>query len=250
MLEFLKPSWQQLNNEWQSFLQQDCFNRLIKIDKKLNEIAQKETIYPPQNNIFRALYSLAPAKVKIVILGQDPYHGENEANGLAFAVNPGITQPPSLRNIFKELRREYTQAEKEDSLDNNSANSDSTIAAPTSKLESKLLNSWAEQGVLLLNAALTVIKQRPNSLSQIGWHYITDQIIHYVSGQSPACVFMLWGNYARSKKLLVNPNQHLVLEAAHPSPLSANRGFFGCNHFKLANQFLIKRSIIPINWFM
>ncbi len=228
MLKYLEPSWQQLHPKWQEFFNGSCINQLIAIDEKLTEISHKEIIFPPRESIFRALYPLTPDKTKIVILGQDPYHGENQSMGLAFAVNPGVKHPPSLKNIFKELALEYNPL--------------------LTKFESSLLQSWANQGVLLLNASLTVIKDKANSLAYIGWHKITDLIIQHISDQSPHCVFMLWGNYAREKKGLIDQSRHLILEAVHPSPLSANRGFFGCNHFKLANQYLDNKHIEPINW--
>ena len=226
-LNYLAESWLQIDQNWKEFLSTSCGGRLQDIDQQLSYLATEQTIYPPKAQILRAL-CIAPQKIKVVILGQDPYHGENEANGLSFAVNSGIKLPPSLRNIFKELSAEYNvQPEIQNAA---------------------LLESWTQQGVLLLNATLTVIKDQANSLAHIGWQTISDQIIHHISNETEHCVFILWGNFARSKKSLIDTNKHLILESVHPSPLSAHRGFFGCNHFKLSNQFLLEHKISPINW--
>ncbi len=226
-LNFLAESWKSIAPQWQDFLKQSSQHELCAIDCELTRLAQKHTIYPPAKETLRGLIN-PPSMIKVIILGQDPYHGDGEANGLAFAVNPGIKTPPSLRNIFKELINEYNP----------------TLFAPTAML----LNSWEQQGVLLLNACLSVIKDQANSLANIGWHTITDRIIQHISDTNQHCVFLLWGNFARSKKNLIDTNKHLILEAAHPSPLSASRGFFGCNHFKLANQYLASHQIEEINW--
>lgn len=226
-LHFLAESWKTIAPQWQDFLKQSLEHELSSIDDKLTELAQEHTIYPPAKETLRALLN-PPSAIKVVILGQDPYHGEDEANGLAFAVNPEIKTPPSLRNIFKELINEYNPS----------------LFAPTATL----LNSWERQGVLLLNASLSVIKDQANSLAKIGWHTVTDQIIQHISNSNQHCVFLLWGNFARGKKELIDSTKHFILEAAHPSPLSASRGFFGCNHFKLANQYLASHQIKEINW--
>jgi uracil-DNA glycosylase len=225
---YLKPSLTQIDSYWQSFLLERCYAQLITIDKTLtNQVLSGASILPPAPQIFRALYG-KPSQIKVVILGQDPYHGPNQANGLAFAVNPGITPPPSLQNIFKEIALEYQ------------------IPRPFT-LNSSLLQ-WAKQGVVLLNASLSVLQNAANSHAQIGWHSVTDHIISEISAQAQACAFLLWGNYAKSKKTLISLDKHCVLEAVHPSPLSASRGFFGCGHFKAANQFLAANSITPIDW--
>jgi uracil-DNA glycosylase len=226
-LNFLSGSWKSIAPQWQDFLKRSSQHELGAIDCELTELAQKHVIYPPAIETLRALFN-PPSAIKVVILGQDPYHGDGEANGLAFAVNPGIKIPPSLRNIFKELVNEYNP--------------------PLFVPAARLLNSWEHQGVLLLNASLSVIKDQANSLAKIGWHTITDRIIQHISDNNEHCVFLLWGNFARGKKELIDTNKHLVLEAAHPSPLSASRGFFGCNHFKLANQYLTCHQIKEINW--
>ena len=225
---YLANAWAKLHPDWQKFLLQKHATELQQIDQQLTMLANQVSIYPPRELTFRALDFCQAAQTKVVILGQDPYHGDNEANGLAFAVNPGITPPPSLRNIFKELALEY----------------------PNTNLvyDSELLASWAVQGVLLLNSTLSVIKDQANSLAKLGWQQITNSIIEHICRVNPHCVFILWGNYARSKKTLINPIKHLILEAVHPSPLAAYRGFFGCNHFKLANQFLAHHNICEINW--
>lgn len=226
-LNYLNPSFASIASDWQLFLKHNCAEILSEIDDKLIELSTDNIIYPPRELILRAL-QLSAKDCKVVILGQDPYHGESEANGLSFAVNSNIKTPPSLRNIFKELSLEYS--------------------ADLSVLNHELLSNWFEQGVMLLNASLTVLKDQANSLAKIGWHEITDKIIHQISQSNSGCVFILWGNFARSKATLIDSNKHLILESVHPSPLSANRGFFGCNHFKLANEFLTTKGIVPINW--
>ncbi len=186
-----------------------------------------KTIFPPKDEIFRALEKLPYDEVKVVIIGQDPYHGENEAHGLAFSVKKGVRIPPSLRNIFKELKNEYEDFE----IPNNGC-----------------LMPWVEEGVLLLNATLTVEKDKANSHKNIGWQNFTDKIIEFINQKEEPVVFLLWGNFAISKKSLITNPKHLILESVHPSPLSASRGFFGNGHFVKANQFLEKNSIKPINW--
>jgi len=228
MLTYLSTDWELLDPYWQRFFTQTCWLNLIDIDNQLLQINKSSIIYPPRGTIFSAFEGLTPATIKVVILGQDPYHGENEANGLAFAVNENVKIPPSLRNIFKELLIEFNQ--------------------PSGSTFDSTLKNWKQQGVLLLNSSLTVIKDQPNSLSQIGWHTVTDLIIQHISLLSQNCVFMLWGNYARTKKNFVDKSKHLILESVHPSPLSANRGFFGCDHFKKANLFLAAKNHAVINW--
>jgi uracil-DNA glycosylase len=225
-LDYLAQSYQHIHPAWQSILAEKCGDELNDLDRHLTNAAKEIIIFPPRMQTLRAL-ELSPEKIKVIILGQDPYHGENQANGLAFAVNHGIKAPPSLRNIFKELRIEYPALQN----------------LPTNDLL-----FWQQQGVLLLNTTLTVIKDQANSMSKIGWQTISDTIISHLTSTNSCCVFMLWGNFARSKHiLLTNPSQ-LILEAAHPSPLSANRGFFGCNHFLLANEYLQNQKKSPITW--
>lgn len=183
-------------------------------------------IFPPGSLIFNA-FNLTPLQnVKVVILGQDPYHGMGQAHGLAFSVPEGVSFPPSLRNIFKELQ------------------ADIGISIPyTGSLE-----GWARQGVLLLNTTLTVRESQPMSHAGHGWEAFTDAAIKAVSDHRENVVFMLWGSHAASKKPLVDTSKHYVLQAPHPSPLSASRGFFGCHHFSLANKYLAEHNITPIDW--
>jgi uracil-DNA glycosylase len=228
ILNYLASDWNNLDKSWQDFFATSCSGILEKIDQQLSIIANNSTIYPPQGKIFNSLSGLSLKQIKVIIIGQDPYHGENEANGLAFAVDEKIKLPPSLRNIFKELILEYNPI--------------------LTNLDGSLLEYWKSQGVLLLNSTLTVIKDQANSLAKIGWQTVTDAIIAKISQENKNCVFILWGNYARNKKPLIDTNKHLILEGVHPSPLSANRGFFGCNHFKLANEYFEKYGLSTIDW--
>jgi uracil-DNA glycosylase len=184
-------------------------------------------IFPPENQIFEAFKLTSIQNTKVVILGQDPYHGEEEANGLCFSVNKGIRVPPSLRNIYKELATDINHFKTP-----NHGN----------------IENWAKQGVLLLNTSLTVIKDQANSHSKIGWHQFTNKIIETISNQKEHVVFILWGKNAHDKMEFINPNKHLVLKGIHPSPLSASRGFFGCKHFSKTNDYLVSKNLTPINW--
>ncbi len=206
--EFNKPYFIQLVNH-------------IKTEKE-----QGKLIYPKGSNIFNAFNKTPLEKVKVVILGQDPYHGPNQAHGLSFSVQKGIPFPPSLQNIFKELQR------------------DTGTPYPSHGD----LSSWAQQGVFLLNASLTVRAAEPMSHSQIGWAIFTDAVIRTISKDCPKVVFMLWGKFAQEKQTLIDSSKHLVLKAPHPSPLSAHQGFVGCGHFSACNHFLAKNGIDPINW--
>lgn len=226
-LIYLKPAFTNISLDWQDLLNQNCHDALVNIDKQLLEVSKTNIIYPPSNLIFNALYKTPLKNTKVVILGQDPYHGDGEANGLAFSVNNDIKIPPSLRNIFKELALE---------------------TGYQVNLSGEKLNEWATQGVLLLNSSLTVIKDKPNSLAHIGWQYVTDQIIYAISNNCNNIVFMLWGGFAQKKATLINQFKHLILSSTHPSPLSAHRGFIGCNHFNLANEYLSQNAIKPIMW--
>ncbi len=198
--------------------------------KSLHEFVYKayeeRTIFPDKKNIFAALKYTPYENVKVVILGQDPYHGLGEAHGLSFSVCPGVKTPPSLQNIYKELNQELGCY-----IPNNG-----------------YLMKWARQGVLLLNSVLTVQKDTPASHRGKGWEIFTDRIIEEVNKKEEPVVFLLWGSFARSKKSLITNPKHLILEAPHPSPFSARSGFFGCNHFKKANEFLEKNNITPIDW--
>lgn len=183
-------------------------------------------VYPPKNEIFSALQTVLPADVKVVIIGQDPYHGKGQANGMCFSVNDGIAFPPSLRNIFKELE------------------SDIGASQPTSGN----LHAWASQGVLLLNATLTVRKGDANSHQNSGWGIFTDRVISELNRNYRAIAYMLWGSFAQQKAAQVDQTNNLILKAPHPSPFSAHKGFLGCKHFSKANAYLISHGKQPINW--
>ncbi len=198
--------------------------------KKLHKFVESEyihkTIFPPRQNIFRALNLCDYEDVKVVILGQDPYHELHQANGLAFSVYPGVRIPPSLVNIYKELSDDVKTF-----IPNNGD-----------------LTKWAKQGVLLLNNVLTVEQGKANSHAGIGWEIFTLNIVKALNKREKPMVFILWGNNARSKKQFIDTSKHLVLESAHPSPLSAHRGFFGSRPFSKTNEFLIKNNMTPIDW--
>lgn len=215
-----------LKNNWDNVIGEE-FGKpyFLKLCQFLHEEYEKYAVYPPKQRVFSALKTTDYPNVKAVILGQDPYHGAGQAHGLAFSVMPGVQPPPSLVNIFKEINDEYG----------------------THLGKNGCLISWAEQGVLLLNTALTVRQGQANSHKGQGWETFTDRVICALNDKPDPVVFMLWGSNARSKKALVTDPRHLVLEAAHPSPLSAFNGFFGCGHFKKANEFLQKFTT-PIDW--
>ncbi len=217
----IEESW---NNILQTEFEKDYFQS-IKI-KLLSEKTQGKIIFPPGPLIFNAFNSTPFEIVKVVILGQDPYHGDDEAMGLSFSVPDHIRIPPSLQNIFKELKNE---------------NEIDQIP------KSGNLSKWARQGVLLLNASLTVEKNHANSHKNMGWYEFTDAVIKILSEQKQNIVFMLWGNFAKQKKILIDSTKHLILEAAHPSPL-AGGAFFGCNHFRMANRYLQEHEIEKIDW--
>lgn len=218
-----------LNPEWKTILtdeiQKPYFeNLMIEVSQEYNDYI----CYPPENSIFEAFRSCNFSDLKVVIIGQDPYHGEGEANGLCFSVNENVKIPPSLRNIFRELN---------DDLGN--------IFFPTSGN----LTRWAEQGVLLLNATLTVRKDTPNSHKKLKWDRFTDAVIQKISNQKEHVVFLLWGNFAQKKGVLIDSSKHLVLECGHPSPMSANQGkWFGNKHFSKTNSYLKSKGITEINW--
>ncbi len=195
---------------------------------RVEALRKTKTVYPPPDSVFRALELTPFTKVKVAILGQDPYHGPGQANGLAFSVHEDVRLPPSLRNIFKEIQSDVYRVKAQDF--------------------SSDLTRWAVQGVLLLNATLTVEDGRPGSHQKLGWEQLTDQIVAELSRAREHLVFILWGAFARSKKTLIDTKKHLVLEAVHPSPLSASRGFFGCRHFSKTNRYLRRHNLSPINW--
>lgn len=198
----------------------------IKLHDFVDNEYKTKTIYPPRENIFLALKNTPYEYVKVVILGQDPYHGEGEAHGLCFSVNPGIKVPPSLQNIFKEIHR------------------DLGLKIPNNGY----LLKWARQGVLMLNSVLTVEKDKPASHQNKGWEIFTDTIIKKVNEKDTPVVFLLWGNFAKKKKELITNPIHLVLTSSHPSPFAVNYGFNGCSHFSKTNEFLIKNNMAPIDW--
>ncbi|MGC4057805.1 MAG: uracil-DNA glycosylase [Chitinophagaceae bacterium] len=217
----IEESWkEQLAQEFEDpyFAQLSTF---LKQEKQAGK-----TIYPAGPDIFRAFNTTPFDKVSVVLLGQDPYHNPGQAHGLSFSVPQGVPPPPSLVNIFKELHQ------------------DTGMPVP----RSGDLTSWAEQGVLLLNAALTVEAHKANSHSNIGWHRFTDAVIHAVAEKRKNIVFLLWGRFAQSKAAFIDPQQHLILKAAHPSPLSAHNGFFGCGHFSKTNEYLAHHNKKPIDW--
>jgi len=185
-----------------------------------------KTIYPPQKEIFNAFRETPYHQVKVVILGQDPYHGPGQAHGLSFSVQPNIKLPPSLRNIFQELHND--------------------LKLPMAT--QGCLSKWAAQGVLLLNTALSVERGQPQSHAHIGWTTFTDNVIRKLNHHPEPLVFLLWGAHAQSKQTLLDEQRHLVLIAAHPSPFSAHRGFLGCRHFSKANDFLMSKGREPIDW--
>lgn len=216
-----------VGNSWDQILEdeyhKDYFKKIVLY---INKAYKEREIYPPKNYILRALYLTDYKDVKVVILGQDPYHGTGEANGLAFAVNNGIKLPPSLKNIYKELN---------DDLNIKISNNGD-------------LTCWAKEGVLLLNSVLTVEKDKPASHKNLGWQEFTDAIIRKINEKDTPVVFILWGNFAKSKKSLITNPKHLVIESSHPSPFSCNYGFFGSKPFSKANNFLKEHNIKEIDF--
>lgn len=215
------------NNKWDEILNEEYHKDYFKnIVAFVNKVYKEKVIFPPKNRILSALDITDYDKVKVVILGQDPYHGIGEANGLAFSVNDGAKIPPSLKNIYKELY------------------DDLKVPIPnTGNLE-----SWANEGVLLLNSVLTVEKDKPASHKNIGWENFTDSIIKKINEKEEPVVFILWGNFAKSKKSLITNPKHLIIESSHPSPFSVNYGFFGSRPFSKTNKFLKENGIKEIDW--
>jgi uracil-DNA glycosylase len=214
---------------WQDFIdnqkQQAYFVALNEF--LTHEHALGKTIYPPESEIYRAFELTSLENVQVVIIGQDPYHGEGQAHGLAFSVKPGVKIPPSLVNIYKELKQD---------IDGFSIPSHGN------------LTKWAEQGVLLLNTVLTVEKSLAHSHAKSGWETFTDNVLHFLNSSEKSIIFVLWGSHAIKKGRLIKGEQHRILSGPHPSPLSAYRGFFGCSHFSKINQLLISNGSAPINW--
>ncbi len=217
----IEPSWKEVLNQEFS---KPYFLHIVNF-LKTEKMAGK-TIYPPGSLIFNAFNTTPFNKVKVVILGQDPYHGAGQAHGLSFSVPDGISPPPSLINIFMELH------------------ADTGVPMP----RHGNLTHWAEQGVLLLNASLTVRANEPMSHSKIGWAEFTDTVITKISLLKEKVVFLLWGKFAQEKQTLIDETKHLLLKAAHPSPFSADKGFFGCRHFSKTNAYLVENGIDPIDW--
>jgi uracil-DNA glycosylase len=225
---YLTPAFEGIHPAWIPILLSKRLEPLLKhIDTELyQQFSLEKRIYPQASDIFKALRFVSPEDIKVVILGQDPYHGVGEAMGLSFSVPPAIRIPPSLRNIYKEQV------------------SDLNISSPNNGD----LTHWAQQGVLLLNSVLTVEADQAGSHAKLGWQTVSDELIDAVNRLNPACVFMLWGNWAKLKAERIDSARHLILSAAHPSPLSANRGFHGCKHFSQANQWLMEKRHAAINW--
>ena len=218
----------QIESSWKHLLKDEFtkpYFQQIALHLKTEKSAGK-TIYPPGQKIFNAFNQLPFENVKVVLLGQDPYHGEGQAMGLSFSVPKNMNPPPSLKNIYKELH------------------DDIGMKIPTHGD----LSSWADQGVLLLNASLTVRANEPNSHAMIGWHEFTNTVIRKLSDEKKGLVFLLWGKFAQEKTFLIDQSKHYVLKAAHPSPFSAHNGFFGCRHFSKTNQLLMKQGFEPIDW--
>jgi len=216
-----------INNEWYKVLEAQfrapyfsCLTEFVKQERETSEV------YPPKEFIFNAFNKTPLHKVKVVLLGQDPYHGVGQAHGLSFSVPNGIKIPPSLRNIYKEL------------------NSDINFKIPNHGN----LEKWANQGVLLLNATLTVRAENAGSHQKKGWETFTDSVIKCISDNTEGVVFLLWGNYAQKKECLIDQTKHKILKAVHPSPLSASRGFFGCKHFSKTNEYLSEKGKETIDW--
>ena len=214
---------------WQHLLGQEkaepYFVETLSQIKQARQAGQ--VIYPPDADVFNAFKLTSLDNLKVVILGQDPYHGPNQAHGLAFSVRRGVRVPPSLQNMYKELALEYPD-----------------FQIP----EHGCLEHWAEQGVLLLNTVLTVVATQPNSHRHLGWEQFTDKVIASISSQCQGVVFLLWGSHAQKKGRFIDRQRHHVLEAPHPSPLSAHRGFLGCGHFKQANSLLQQQGKSGIDW--
>ena len=217
-----------IEDSWKKVLKdeftKDYFLQIVTFIK--TEKAAEKIIYPPGGLMFNAFDKTPFDKVKVVLLGQDPYHNPGQAHGLSFSVPQGVQKPPSLQNIFKELK------------------TDLGLEIPTDGN----LEKWAAQGMLLLNASLTVRKNEPGSHSKIGWLQFTDAVIKKISEEKNGIVFLLWGKFAQDKQALIDETKHHVLKAAHPSPFSADKGFFGCKHFSKTNEFLMQEGLQPIDW--
>ena len=222
--EFL---FNQVNNEWLSIFKSEVNKKYFKlIIEELESCSKENILCPIPKNIFRAFKKTSFSNLKVVIVGQDPYHGRGQANGLSFAVNNDQITPPSLKNIFNEVEN------------------DLKIRTNTKKN----LESWADQGVLMLNSSLSVKSGKPNSHQNLGWNKFTDKILKHISGNKNNVVFFLWGNFAKQKKQLIDKNKHLILSSSHPSPLSSYISFNGCKHFSKSNKYLKQNNLNEINW--
>ncbi|RAO75856.1 uracil-DNA glycosylase [Dyella jiangningensis] len=217
----LEPSWKERIGDYLGRPDMQALSAFLRTEKQAGKV-----IYPPGPEIFAAFDHTPFDAVRVVILGQDPYHGPNQAHGLCFSVRPGVQTPPSLQNIFKEINR------------------DLGIAPP----DHGCLTPWADRGVLLLNATLTVQQAAAGSHQGKGWEGFTDAAIDALNREREGLVFMLWGSYAQKKGQLIDARRHCVLRSVHPSPLSAHRGFLGCGHFSAANRYLESRGVAPIDW--
>lgn len=217
----IEASWKKILEEE---FEKEYFKGLIHFIKTEKEAGK--VIFPPGPLFFQAFEKTPFEKIKVVILGQDPYHNPGQANGLSFSVQDGVRKPPSLLNIFKELK------------------DDLGLEIP----ESGNLEGWAKEGVLLLNSSLSVRQGEPGSHGRAGWVNFTDAVIRKISDERKNVVFLLWGNFAQAKEALIDQSKHFILKAPHPSPLSANRGFLGCKHFSQTNKILMQEGIQPINW--
>ena len=216
-----------LHWKWKAFLREELnSNNFLAITSALAIERKSHIILPVNDAIFNAFNFTKPSNIKVVILGQDPYHGKGQADGLSFSVPNGVKIPPSLRNIFKELK------------------SDLNHSAPSNGK----LNSWAKQGVLLLNATLTVREKKAGSHQKLGWESFTDSVIKKISDEKEGIIFLLWGAFAQKKSVLIDTDKHHILTTTHPSPFSAYRGFLGCKHFSKTNKLLFNNNQKPINW--
>ena len=216
-----------LNNDWIEFLQDELESDSFKLTLKKVDLERKRFVIFPKNKLVFYTFNKTPlSKVKVVILGQDPYHGKGQAHGLSFSVPNGIKAPPSLRNIFKELKH------------------DLKLTPP----DNGNLTKWAEQGVLLLNSTLTVREKEAGSHQKIGWESFTDSVISELSSKKNGIIFLLWGTFAHQKADLIDTKKHYILKTTHPSPFSAYRGFLGCKHFSKTNEILTKNNQEPIDW--
>jgi uracil-DNA glycosylase len=223
-MEKINPN---IEESWKKVLSSEFLSPYFsQLKRFLLEEKRQYTVFPPGKMIFNAFYCTPFDRVKVVLLGQDPYHGFGQAHGLCFSVPDGVPHPKSLVNIFKELEQ------------------DVQVAIP----KSGNLEKWAKQGMLLLNATLTVRAHQAGSHQNRGWEQFTDAVIRAISEKKENVVFLLWGNYAQAKEVLIDTNKHLVLKTVHPSPLSASRGFFGCRHFSKTNAYLLQTGQQPIDW--